>query len=236
MEQGGEWKVGEGDVLIVPAGSAHRRIDAQRPQFWGVAICTSCLASDGAASLLEPFERVRAGGSPVVRIPSERRAFLIGLFRELEEVTRATESGTDVTMAVPRSLLVLILNEVDRAARTVATSTSLAHGNVVADALRFIERNCLRRLTLGEIAKAVGRTPTYVTSALTRTTGRSAVQWIVSGRMAEARRLLLHSGEDVDIVAERVGYADTTHFIRMFRREHGATPAAWRAAQAAIKP
>jgi len=58
------------------------------------------------------------------------------------------------------------------------------------------------------------------------------VQWIVSGRMAEARRLLLHSDEMVDVVAERVGYADATHFIRMFRREHGATPAAWRAAQA----
>ena len=27
----------------------------------------------------------------------------------------------------------------------------------------------------------------------------------------------------------RVGYADATHFIRMFRREHGATPTVWRA-------
>jgi len=31
--------------------------------------------------------------------------------------------------------------------------------------------------------------------ALTQATGRSAVQWIVSGRMAEARRRLLHSDE-----------------------------------------
>jgi AraC-like DNA-binding protein len=50
--------------------------------------------------------------------------------------------------------------------------------------------------------------------------------------MAEARRLLLHSDEMVDVIAERVGYADATHFIRMFRRAHGATPAAWRAVKA----
>ena len=50
--------------------------------------------------------------------------------------------------------------------------------------------------------------------------------------MAEARRLLLHSDEMIDVIAERVGYADATHFIRMFRREHGATPAAWRTLQA----
>jgi AraC-like DNA-binding protein len=105
-------------------------------------------------------------------------------------------------------------------------------GGVVVDSLRFIERNCLGRLSLTEVAAAVGRSPTYVTAALTQATGRSAGAWIVSGRMAEARRLLLHSDEKVDVIAERVGYADATHFIRMFRRESGATPAAWRAAQA----
>jgi AraC-like DNA-binding protein len=85
---------------------------------------------------------------------------------------------------------------------------------VVVDALRCIERNCLGRLTLNDVAAAVGRTPTYVTTALTQATGRSAGQWIVSGRMAEARRLLLHSNERVDVVAERVGYADATPWIR----------------------
>jgi AraC-like DNA-binding protein len=32
----------------------------------------------------------------------------------------------------------------------------------------------------------------------------------------------------IEVIAERVGYADATHFIRLFRREHGVTPAAWR--------
>jgi AraC-like DNA-binding protein len=57
------------------------------------------------------------------------------------------------------------------------------------------------------------------------------VEWIIAGRMAEARHLLLHSDQMVDVVAERVGYADPTHFIRMFHRTHGATPAAWRSAK-----
>jgi AraC-like DNA-binding protein len=55
------------------------------------------------------------------------------------------------------------------------------------------------------------------------------VAWIIAGRMAEARRRLLHSDESVEVIAERVGYADPTHFVRLFRREHGSTPAAWRA-------
>ena len=236
MEQDGAWNVVEGDVLLVPAGAAHRMIERRQARFWGAGFCVPCFAAEGAASLLAPFERVRDGASAVVRIPAARQDFLVSLFEELERVAGTPHGSPDDPLsAVQRSLLTLILNEVDSAASAspapVATSRS-----VVIDSLRFIERNCLRRLTLADVAAAVGRSPAYVTTALTQATGQSAVQWIVSGRMAEARRLLLHSDEMVDVIAERVGYADATHFIRMFRRAHGATPAAWRIANTRAVP
>ncbi|MBX3198823.1 MAG: helix-turn-helix transcriptional regulator [Labilithrix sp.] len=230
VELKGEWSLREGDVLLVPAGAPHRALERRRPRFWGLAFCVPCFAAHGVAPLLEPFERVRDGASPVIRIPAERQTHLEGLFAELERIGDEPRTRSDTRDAVQRSLLTLILAEVDRASRPGAGPRG-AGGGVVADALRFIERNCLGRLTLSDVAAAVGRSPTYVTSALTRSTGQSAVQWIVTGRMAEARRLLLHSDERIDIIAERVGYADVTHFIRMFRRESGATPAAWRAGQ-----
>jgi AraC-like DNA-binding protein len=231
VEQNGEWNLGEGDALLVPAGEPHRMLEMRRSEYWGLAFCVPCFAADGSATLLEPLERVRDGASAVVHVPSTRHAFLEGLFRELQEVGREPRGSSDALDAVQRSLLTLILAEIDRAASATA-SRQAPGGGVVVESLRFIERNCLRRLTLNEVAAAVGRSPTYVTAALTQATGRSAGDWIVGGRMAEARRLLLHSDEMVDVIAERVGYADATHFIRMFRRAHGATPAAWRAAKA----
>jgi AraC-like DNA-binding protein len=230
VEQNGAWNVCEGDILLVPAGEPHRMLEMERAEYWGLSFCVPCFAADGVGALLEPFERVRDGASAVVHIPLARHDFLQGLFRELEEVGREARRPSDTLNAVQRSLLTLILAEVDRSAHASAVRR-IAGSGVVVDALRFIERHCLERLTLNQVAAAVGRTPTYVTAALTRATGRSAGEWIVSGRMGEARRLLLHSDERVDVIAERVGYADATHFIRMFRREHGATPAAWRAAQ-----
>ncbi len=219
-----EWNVGAGDVLLIPAGAPHRMVESRRPEFWGLSFCVPCFAAAGATSFLELFERVRGGGAAVVQIPRARRAHLERLFEELE---RAGGAG-DALDAVRRSLLTLILSEVTHAAGDAKRGQG---GGVVVDALRFIERNCLKPLTLQAVAKAVHRSPAYVTTALKHATGRSAVQWIVSGRMAEARRLLLHSDEMIDVIAERVGYADATHFIRMFRREHGVTPAAWRSAQ-----
>ena len=224
IEQAGEWSLGEGDALLVPAGMPHRVLERERPAFWGLSFCVPCFAADGAVALLEPFERVRDGASAVVHIPGARHAYVEGLFRELENIAGGPSTVLD---AVQRSLLTLILAEVDRAMATEPRTNSTS--SVVVDALRFIERNCLAPLTLERVAAAVKRSPAYVTTALTQATGRSAVEWIVSGRMAEARRLLLHSDELVEVVANRVGYADATHFIRMFRRAHGATPTAWRA-------
>jgi AraC family transcriptional activator of pobA len=225
MEQRGQWMLEPGDVLLVPAGEPHRLVESERQEFWGLGFCVPCFAADDAGWLLEPFERVRAGGSAVVRIPAERHTFLEGLFRELDD---ASDPRRRAPHAVQRSLLTLVLHEVRRAARWDEASRPQS---VVADSLAFIERNCLGPLTLKDVATAVGRSPAYVTTALKRATGRSAVEWIIAGRMAEARRLLLHSDEMVDVVAERVGYADATHFIRMFQRAHGATPAAWRTAR-----
>jgi AraC-like DNA-binding protein len=233
MELNGEHDLRAGDLLLVPAGQPHRALDRRPSELWGLSFYMPSFVASGAESLLEPFERVRDGASPVVRIPTARQAHLQALFEELERVGREPRSS-DSLGVVQGCLLTLILADVEQAARSLVAGPSRpgpSSQGVVGSALRFIERNCLGQLTLGAVAAAVGRSPAYVTTALTRATGRSAVQWMVSGRMAEARRLLLHSGERVEVVAERVGYADATHFIRMFRREHGATPAAWRAEQ-----
>jgi AraC family transcriptional regulator, transcriptional activator of pobA len=230
IEQDVAWQVAPGDVVLIPAGQPHRFLESQRAGYWGIGFCAPCFADTGATALLDPIEKVRDGASAVVHIPAARQTFLEQLFRELAESGEKPVRDRAALAAVQRSLLTLILNEVDSAALPPALSSGAAP-SVVLESLRYIERNCLRALTLNEVAVAVGRSPAYVTSALSRATGRSAVEWIVSIRMAEARRLLLHSDEHVDVIAERVGYADATHFIRMFRRAHGATPAAWRASR-----
>ena len=94
-----------------------------------------------------------------------------------------------------------------------------------------LERRCLDPISLQDVADAVHRSPAHVTTLVRRATRRPVQAWIIAGRLAEATRRLRHTDEIVDVIAERVGYADATHFIRLFRREHGITPAAWRSRQ-----
>ena len=230
IEQRGTWMLEPGDVLIVPAGQCHRVIDTRGADMCGVGVYVPSLGPERSAALLDPFERVREGASPVIRIPSTRQPFFETLFNELSAIS-ATRRPAD---AVRTSLLTLIVSEVAQAAAW--SNDAASQTSIVSRSLHFIERHCLEPLTLNEIAAAMGRTPSHITTALSRATGRSAITWIIAGRMAEVRRRLLHSNERVDVIAEQVGYADVTHFIRLFRRAHGATPTAWRAAQRRALP
>ena len=86
-------------------------------------------------------------------------------------------------------------------------------------------------VSLSAVARAVGRSPSHVTALVRRETGMTVLEWLTERRMAEARRRLRDTDEDVAIVAERVGYLDPAYFARLFRREHGVSPRAFRRAQ-----
>ncbi|MEZ4301415.1 MAG: hypothetical protein R3B70_41155 [Polyangiaceae bacterium] len=81
-------------------------------------------------------------------------------------------------------------------------------------------------MTLTEVARAVGRTPAHVTTALTRATGKSAVAWIVAA--AWPRPAASSFVRPSESRTSPSGSGCRPHFIRMFRREHGQTPAAFR--------
>ena len=215
--------VSAGDVMLIPAGEKHRTVAAERAEVWGLGFHPSAFTHTEVGPLLEPFERVRQGASAVVPIPSGRQEHLVRLLSELHAETRAPHRalGEQVT----RSLFSLVLAEVGRSSTWAPVES---RPTLAGEALSYIERHCLEPISLREVAAAVGRSPAHVTTALKQATGRSVVEWIISGRMAEARRRLVSTDERVDIIAERVGYADPTHFIRLFRRTEGLTPAAWR--------
>jgi AraC-like DNA-binding protein len=232
MQQRARYDLQAGDVFLVPAGERHRLIAANAPEAWGISFFPSCYAAGELGTLLAPFARAASGASTVVRIPANRQEHLASLCAELYQ--ESTDGGLAAHAELAqKSLLALILTEVSRA--SAITSTASFQPTLVGDVLRFIERNCLSSISLRDVARAVDKSPSYVATTVKAATGKTVVEWIIAGRLAEARNRLLHTDEMIDVIAERIGYADPTHFIRLFRRTHDATPAAWRARQRMLR-
>ncbi|MEP7126716.1 MAG: AraC family transcriptional regulator [Byssovorax sp.] len=223
IEQQGRWSLAEGDIVLIPSGAAHRHLEEKDSELWCLGLCPVCFRAEGGAELLSPLERVRAGAASVVSIPVHRRALLASFYAELQ---RELDAPTTGTLTAQKSFVSLILTEVARA--MASRPEAAGPSSVVNEALSYIESHCTESISLQDVAAAVHRSPGYVTTLVRRSTGRSVQAWIIAGRLAEARRRLRNTDEMIEIIAERVGYADATHFIRLFRRAHGVTPAAWR--------
>lgn len=98
----------------------------------------------------------------------------------------------------------------------------------LSQALQYISANHTRSIALSDVAQFVGYSPSYLTNQMRKETGQTIQQWIIQLRMATACSLLLNTNCSVEDVAAQVGYHNTTHFFRQFRRLYDTTPRAWR--------
>ena len=107
-----------------------------------------------------------------------------------------------------------------------------ARGRLPAFALRKIVALLEARLTEGvplvKLAEEAGYSAFHFSRLFKKTTGLSPSQYLISLRMAQARRLLRESTRSIIEVGLEVGYTNPSHFAQIFRREVGVTPSEYR--------
>ena len=69
--------------------------------------------------------------------------------------------------------------------------------------------------------------PSYFIKAFKTTTGRTPHRWLQEYRVGKAKGLLLRSLSIAEIALE-CGFADQSHFTRVFRNVTGTPPGMWR--------
>ncbi|MDI6775498.1 MAG: AraC family transcriptional regulator [Verrucomicrobiota bacterium] len=98
----------------------------------------------------------------------------------------------------------------------------------VRQALDFINRNYMKRISLDALAREAGLSASRLSHLLKEFTGRTAI-WIVNeARVRHAKHLLQTTSKSCAEIAYEAGFVDQSYFIKRFRRVTGATPARYR--------
>ena len=98
----------------------------------------------------------------------------------------------------------------------------------IEKALRFIEKNMEKSLTLTEIAKESGMSKYYFSRTFKVSIGRSFKQYLTEKRIDRAKSLLANKDLNITEVCFLVGFNDLAYFDRVFRQKEGVTPSAFR--------
>lgn len=87
-----------------------------------------------------------------------------------------------------------------------------------------------QRQSVEELARQAGMSATAFRNTFHAVTGVSPRRWLEERRIELAARRLLRTNMPVAAIASEVGYPDAYHFSRVFKRQTGRSPAAYRRA------
>ena len=91
-----------------------------------------------------------------------------------------------------------------------------------------IERELAHKISLGELANIAGLSPGHFSRAFKQSVGMPPHRYVLRRRIATAADAIRNTDRSLAEVALSVGFSDQSHFTRVFARELGETPSAFR--------
>jgi AraC family transcriptional regulator len=98
----------------------------------------------------------------------------------------------------------------------------------VQTVIQFMNSNLERRISLTDLANVANLSPSHLSHLFKTQTGLSPGEYLRRLRMEKARHLLATSLLSVKQIMAMAGYANTSNFVRHFRRYFAFAPSEYR--------
>jgi YesN/AraC family two-component response regulator len=184
------------------------------------------------------------GGLDLVRrirdADTDLRIIIVSGYSEFEYARQAIELGVDEYLLKPvdvgsfRETLRRIRIKLESSAGAVSAEFGLDRIDARAEDLVravkvYLQENFRQPYSLERLAASFGCKAAYLLRLYNRMTGSTPTQELIRLRIEKAKRLLAgHPDLEVKQVATAVGYEDPLYFSRLFKRETGQNPSAFR--------
>ncbi len=107
--------------------------------------------------------------------------------------------------------------------------------DVIAKAKEYIREHFSSSISLTEVADHFSMNSFYFSQLFKKKTGETYQKYITDLRMKQAQILLRTTDMKIYEICEEVGYIDTNYFSRLFEKNTGMKPSAYRMAESRKK-
>lgn len=210
-----------GDVLVVPAGEAHRLEDRETATLLLLGLARAAVEAD--AELARVWAHLARPGRGLIHLDVPARRGLEAWWRRalLEQAQERRGQGL-LLRSLAAQVLVSLARRPPRAQGGAATDR-------VETVARHVEETFYEEWTLDRAARRAGLSRRRFSELFRAATGHTFTQRLNELRLAHAARLLRSGEHTVVGVVFSCGFGDVSHFYRLFRARFGRTPKAWMA-------
>ena len=115
-----------------------------------------------------------------------------------------------------------------RLSRMITSRQSRETSSTWRDMLSFVEERYTEELALQDIASAFNVSREYVSRRFKQEYGIGFTDYLTGYRIDKAKRLMSNPHLSVTRIAEMVGYRDVKYFSKVFKKQEGLSPKAYR--------
>jgi two-component system response regulator YesN len=98
----------------------------------------------------------------------------------------------------------------------------------IQKAIRYIEMNYNRLITLPDAAQFSNVSPAYLSAQFSLLCGMTFIDYLQMYRSKVAAKYLVETNQTLDEIAERVGFGDSSYLNRCFKKQYKMTPGQYR--------
>lgn len=234
----------KGDIFVIPPFVPHYYVDAYGEEYEIIEFefvpefinerFSGNVREEGRFmdfAYLEPFLVTEKEMKPRLNLSGNVQMQVEGIF---DEVLREYESREPEFELMIKALLLKLLVLVEREfQRDLAESGDRElydrHRDAIQSALRYIDENFQKDISLEEAARIALLSPSYLRYLFKQITHRTFTEYVQGLRIAKAIELL-KTRKDMKIIdiCYSVGYNSVSHFNRTFHQVTGVSPRAYR--------
>jgi AraC family transcriptional regulator, transcriptional activator of pobA len=218
----------EGTVTIIARGQVHVFEEAENLHGAVLRLRDELLPGDSRRLPAEWLLSGSCGRS--VPVPADRVDQFEALLRALDDELKQPPGPESSRLRGHLiSVVLLWLERWYDASQVEHPDPDKAQVQLLRRFIQVLERDYASHHGAGHYADELGVPPAALSRALSQVTGRGTKELVLDRVMSEAARLLRFTDQNVQQVAQRVGYDDPLYFSRAFKRHFGDSPMAYRA-------
>ena len=215
-----------GDFMLIPPMVLH-----YTRYVFGPCVRTVILfrREDMAADVLRAMPRAERffSETSVFHVPGKDRAAAEACIARLTEEDRTADAFAPLLRRSLLQQLMLVCARVCEFRPGTASGIQTTDEEILK-AARFISENYMRPITTGDVARAVGFSPNYLSRKFRASAGIGLHEYIVFVRLHHASQELIATADSITAIALRCGFSDGNYFKDSFKKKYGVTPREYR--------
>lgn len=216
LEDGTELTANEGDVFVIPP--MRKLMIRAKNEGMHRHVTTESVVDCRVGTTGNPERTIEL---PLVISADSAAKAISAIRRTVRNMTPASKRGYYPQFADFTAILAALCGEGEQSRENTELPPSQIR--YCREAEDYIINNISKKLTVGEIARAVGINKNYLTNIFSETVGMPIIEYVNRMKLSHIAELMLRRGCGIREAAEQVGIDNVNYVSRMFRKYYGVT-------------